>query len=119
MVSYYSIRKVKFCDIYPDFNEKEYMDGYIKMSGMLDVSLLDELIDRHIKTYDDINRMLEDYDRLLYGLCFNDLFDNIREIIKMIREEKPDVTEFKTMLKYQKDSVKMWVVNCLIRTFED
>lgn len=119
MVSYYSIRKVKFCDVYPDFNEKEYMDGYIKMSGMLDVSVLDELIDRHIKSYDDINRMLDDYDRLLYGLCFNDLFDNIREIIKMIREEKPDVVEFKTMMKYQKDGVKMWVANCLIRTFED
>lgn len=119
MISYYSIRKVRFCDVYPDFNEKDYMDGYIKMSGTLDVPILNELINRHIKTYDDINHMLDDYDRLLYGLCFNDLSDDIREIIKMIREEKPDGTEFKTMMKYQNYNIKKWMVDCLIRTFED
>lgn len=114
MVSYYSIRKVGFCDVYPDFNEKDYMNSYIKMSGIFDISVLDELIDRHIKDYDDINHMLDNYDRCKYGLC-----DDICEIIKIIKEVKPSVTEFKTMMKYQKDTIKMWAVDCLVRTFED
>lgn len=124
VASYYSIRKVKFCDVYPDFNEKDYMNGYIQMSGKFDISVLDELIDRHIKTYDDINHMLDDYDRYLYGLGYNDISDNgipddVSEIIEKIKENKPDGAEFKLMMKYQDETIKMWIVKCLVRTFED
>lgn len=120
VVSYYSIRKVKFIDAFPGFDKQTYTDGYVRMKDYDDVSALDSLIDKHIKTFNDIETVIQEYRNFIYSCGMEEnYFKNRKEFTDMLEENKPDGSEFKTIMKWQTSDIKKWICGWLVRTFED
>lgn len=72
------------------------------------IDLIREFLDNAVSRKQGVNRWF-----------INDISDDVSEFIEKIKENKPDGAEFKLMMKYQDETIKMWIVKCLVRSFED